>query len=118
MLVIYYLCKKYETTGSIKNKRERDKKPKISTREDYECKICAEKERYIVKRDFERLEIEFVNSNSLPYNQKLRADKLYPKKKTIHLRTKYDMALGLCKRAHFEGFTILGQCFMVIQKQI
>ncbi|GBN25409.1 hypothetical protein AVEN_136193-1 [Araneus ventricosus] len=33
-LGIYYLCKKYEMTGSIANKRGRDRKPKTSTRED------------------------------------------------------------------------------------
>ncbi|GBL87518.1 hypothetical protein AVEN_165137-1 [Araneus ventricosus] len=84
----------------------------------YDCKICTEKKLYIVKRDYERLEIDCVSSNSLSYNQKLRVYKLYPKKKTIHLKTKHGNALGPCKRAYFEGFTILGQCFLVIQKQI
>ncbi|GBM02080.1 hypothetical protein AVEN_209765-1 [Araneus ventricosus] len=106
MLGTYYLCKKYKTTESIKTiEAETENKYK---RRLYECKICTEKERYIIKRDSERLEIECVISESLPYNQELRVDKLYPKKKTIHLKTKHSNELGLCKRSYFEGFTNLG----------
>ncbi|GBM96307.1 hypothetical protein AVEN_6821-1 [Araneus ventricosus] len=65
-----------------------------------ECKISTEKERCTVKKDCERLEIECVSSNSLPYNQKLIVDNLYPKKKTIHLKTKHGNSVGLCKRAY------------------
>ncbi|GBL74360.1 hypothetical protein AVEN_40556-1 [Araneus ventricosus] len=77
----------------------------------YECKIYTKKERYIVKRDCERLQIECVSSSSLPYNPRLRADKLFPKKRTIHSQyiSEQNMAMRL---------EILGQCFMAIQKQI
>ncbi|GBO09645.1 hypothetical protein AVEN_99892-1 [Araneus ventricosus] len=80
MLGIYYLFKKYETPVSI----EKEERTKQKAENKYksrlcECKICTEKERYIVKRDYERLEIERVSYNSLPYNEKLRDDKLYPK---------------------------------------
>ncbi|GBN60504.1 hypothetical protein AVEN_93923-1 [Araneus ventricosus] len=93
------------------NKRGRDRKPKNKyKRKLQECKICTEKERYIVKRDCERLEIECVSSNSLPYNQNLRADNLYPKKKTIHLNTKRGNALALCQKS-FRRFRNSGRVF-------
>ncbi|GBL64676.1 hypothetical protein AVEN_213710-1 [Araneus ventricosus] len=85
---IYYFPKKYEATGSIESKRERGTKPKTSTREDSMLvRLTQKRERYIVKRNPGRLEIECVSSNSLAYIQKLRVDKLYPRKKTIHLDT-------------------------------
>ncbi|GBL84965.1 hypothetical protein AVEN_42221-1 [Araneus ventricosus] len=104
---------------SIKIKRGRDIKPKKKyKRKLYDCNMGTEKEGYIVKRDRARREIEYISSNNLPQNQELGVDKLYPKKKTINLKTKRGSVLGLCKRASFKIFTILEQCFMVRRKRI
>ncbi|GBL80645.1 hypothetical protein AVEN_241884-1 [Araneus ventricosus] len=99
---------------SIENKTRRDRKK--YKRRLYDSKICTEKEQYTVKRDCERLEIETVSSNSLPYNQKLRVDKLYPKKKTITLNTSqnktwhYTCALqkSIFRRFHNSGTAFSG----------
>ncbi|GBL98191.1 hypothetical protein AVEN_145697-1 [Araneus ventricosus] len=72
--------------GPPKKKCTRQKTPKTCTREDYAYKIDTEKERYIVKRDRGIPEIEFVSSNSLPHNEKLRVDKLNRTKKSIQSR--------------------------------
>ncbi|GBN76730.1 hypothetical protein AVEN_180430-1 [Araneus ventricosus] len=114
MLGIYYLCKKFETKRSIENNKRRDRKPKASTREDYECNICPEKERYIVKRDCERLETECVSSNSLPYNQKLRVDKLYSKNKIIRFITSQNkiwQGVWLLQKSIFRRFHDSGAVF-------
>ncbi|GBL89922.1 hypothetical protein AVEN_178348-1 [Araneus ventricosus] len=39
------------------------------------------------------------------------------RKRAIHLKTKHGNGFVICKRAYFEGFKPLGQCFMAIQKQ-
>ncbi|GBL90698.1 hypothetical protein AVEN_219362-1 [Araneus ventricosus] len=49
---IYFLCKKYETTGSIENKRGRGRKPKKSAREDFMIVRLAQKKNDISLREF------------------------------------------------------------------
>ncbi|GBM97437.1 hypothetical protein AVEN_254702-1 [Araneus ventricosus] len=96
MLGIYYLFKKYETPESIeKEERTKQKVENKYKRRLCECKICTEIERCIVKRDYERLEIGRVSYSSLPYNEKLRDDKLYPKKKTSQYISKQNIAMRL-----------------------
>ncbi|GBN31557.1 hypothetical protein AVEN_252177-1 [Araneus ventricosus] len=61
---IHYLCKKYETTGSIGSKSARDKTENNCKRRLYACKIDSVKDQYIVNRDRRRFEIECDTFNS------------------------------------------------------
>ncbi|GBM23923.1 hypothetical protein AVEN_52126-1 [Araneus ventricosus] len=80
------LCKKYQNRETIETKGGRGKKPKTSARQESMNVRFEQKKNYISSKGIVKdLKFECVNSNSLPYNQKLRVDKLYPKKKTIHL---------------------------------
>ncbi|GBM71746.1 hypothetical protein AVEN_269216-1 [Araneus ventricosus] len=112
------MCKAYESTESIGGKRGRDRKPKKRLREDSMILRLALEKNDISSREIGRLDIESVSSNSSSYYQKLRVNKLYSMKKTIHIKIKHSNVLELYKRTSFEGFAILGHCFKVRRKRI
>ncbi|GBL93491.1 hypothetical protein AVEN_216604-1 [Araneus ventricosus] len=88
MFGVYYLCKKYQTTGSMENKRGQDRKPKTGTREDSMNVRFPQKKNDISSREVVK-DMELNESAVTVYLIiKVRVYKLYPKKKTIHLKTK------------------------------
>ncbi|GBM60335.1 hypothetical protein AVEN_108120-1 [Araneus ventricosus] len=112
-LSIYYLCKGYETTGSIENKRGRDRKPKTSTREDSVNVRFSQKKNDISSREIVK-DLKF-NASALTVCLIIKNSgsiSCVQRKGQIHLKTKHGNDLGLCKRAYFECFTILGQCVL------
>ncbi|GBM88017.1 hypothetical protein AVEN_224512-1 [Araneus ventricosus] len=108
MLGIYYLCKKYETTGSIGNKRGRDRKPKTNAREDSMNVRSAQKKKDISSKEIVK-ELK-LNMSALTVCLIIKNSGLISciQRKRPYISKKYGNALGLCKRAYFEGFTILG----------
>ncbi|GBM96994.1 hypothetical protein AVEN_261642-1 [Araneus ventricosus] len=89
---IYCLCKKYENIGSIGTE---GRKPKPITRENSMVVRLAQKKNISSIYRRERGEIECVSSKNSPYNRELKVDKLYPKEKKMHLKTKHGKELGL-----------------------
>ncbi|GBL75621.1 hypothetical protein AVEN_154939-1 [Araneus ventricosus] len=74
-----------------KQERARQKNENKYIRRLYECKIC--RERYNVKRDCERFDIECVSYSSLLHNQTIRVHMLYLEKKPCI--SKQNMAMSV-----------------------